>query len=90
MSLERDKALEIMTRLHDTLQTMGMYPSMDVYKVGLLKLGIQVLNELREAANNGYKYDAEFEKPFYDAVEKEMKNIIHEWYAKWLKDEEII
>ncbi len=87
MSLQRDKALEILGKLHERLQLIGIYPNMGIYETGLLKIGVQILNELREAANNGYELDAEFENPFYDAVEDEMKKIIWEWHEKWMKEE---
>ena len=70
----KDKANEIINKVSNILDGSGIYPTLELRNKAIKNICILYLNELREAANSGYEYDAEFELPFYNEIEKEIIN----------------
>jgi hypothetical protein len=72
----KSKAKEIVDKVSDILDTSGIYPDLMLRNKAIFNICLLYLNELRDATYGGYDYDAEFELPYYDAIEIEIKNLL--------------
>jgi len=72
----QNKAKNIVNKVVNILDSSGLYPDEELRKDAIKNICILYVNELREAAYDGYSYDAEFELPYYDAIEEEILNLL--------------
>ncbi len=72
----KNKAKNIVNKVTNILDSSGLYPDEGLRKDAIKSICILYVNELREAAYGGYSYDAEFELPYYDAIEEEILNLL--------------
>jgi len=72
------KAKEIVNKVADILDSSGIYPTAELRIDAIKNICLLYINELRNATYGGYDYDAEFELPYYDAIEMEILKILEE------------
>jgi len=72
------KARDIVNKVATILDSSGVYPNAELRINAIMNICLLYINELRNATYGGYDYDAEFELPYYDAIEMEILKILEE------------